>query len=62
MAGLTQLHGLVDAAADRAPDGSALIDGSRERTYGELSERMWKLAGALRDLGLTPGDRVAGWL
>lgn len=57
-----QLHGLLDAAAWRTPDAPALQTGDRVYSYSALSERIWKLAGALRDLGLHPGDRVAGWL
>ncbi len=66
MAGLTPatelLHGLIDSRAQSSPDAPALRDRSRDRTYSEMSTRVWKLAGALRDLGLQPGDRVAGWL
>ena len=35
---------------------------SRELTYGELNDEVAKLAAALRDAGVGPGDRVAGFL
>jgi long-chain acyl-CoA synthetase len=42
------------------PDRPALGLGSRVlRTYGELANRVARLAGALRRMGLVPGDRVA---
>jgi fatty-acyl-CoA synthase len=34
-------------------------DGVRRTTYGEWAERVARLAGGLRDLGVGPGDRVA---
>src|SRR5215203_6349454 len=34
-------------------------DGIRRTTYGEWAERVARLAGALRELGVGPGDRVA---
>ncbi|HWH31579.1 MAG TPA: long-chain fatty acid--CoA ligase [Egibacteraceae bacterium] len=38
-------------------------DGVRRRTFAETVERVHRLASALRDLGIGPGDRVAtfGW-
>lgn len=39
--------------------GIATIDGARQHTWGEFVGRVAKLAGALRALGLEPGDRVA---
>jgi fatty-acyl-CoA synthase len=38
----------------RRPSG-----GARRTTYGEWAERVARLAGGLRDLGVGPGDRVA---
>ena len=49
-------------AAGRAPDDPALDDRGAQRTYAELSTRVWKLAAGLEDLGMRPGDRLAGWL
>jgi long-chain acyl-CoA synthetase len=40
------------------PDRIAVIDGDCHLTYAQLAERVDRLANALRDLGLTPGDRV----
>src|SRR5712692_5007880 len=40
-------------------DRIAVIDGERRFTYGELWSRAQRMAGALRDLGLAAGDRVA---
>jgi fatty-acyl-CoA synthase len=37
----------------------AVVDGSRHFTYGEFQERAGRLAAALRQLGVGPGDRVA---
>ncbi len=36
-----------------------LPGGVRRTTYGEWAERVARLAGGLRDLGVGPGDRVA---
>jgi acyl-CoA synthetase (AMP-forming)/AMP-acid ligase II len=36
----------------------ALAQGERELTYGELADRVARLAGAFRQRGLEPGDRV----
>jgi long-chain acyl-CoA synthetase len=38
---------------------TAVIDGDLQLTYRTLGERVDRLAGALRALGLAPGDRVA---
>lgn len=40
------------------PARSATVFGDRRRSYGELTERVSRLAGALRQLGIRPGDRV----
>lgn len=39
--------------------GMATIDGAREHTWAQFTERVAKLAGALKHLGLTEGGRVA---
>jgi acyl-CoA synthetase (AMP-forming)/AMP-acid ligase II len=46
-------------AARRRPQATALIDGSRRRTYRELDARASRLARALVASGLKPGERVA---
>jgi fatty-acyl-CoA synthase len=40
-------------------DRIAVIDGERRFTYAQFQERVHRLAGALRKLGVGPGDRVA---
>lgn len=46
-------------SVQQKPDGIATIFGDRVRTFAEQYERVARLAGALRGLGVTPGDRVA---
>ena len=41
------------------PEKIAVVDGERRYSYGELEERAWRLANALRSAGLRKGDRVA---
>ena len=43
-------------------DRIALIEGDRRLRYGELSDRVDRLAGALAERGVGKGDRVAGLL
>jgi acyl-CoA synthetase (AMP-forming)/AMP-acid ligase II len=40
-------------------DRTAIISGSRKLTFGEAWSRGLRLANALTQLGLKPGDRVA---
>ncbi|NMH98437.1 long-chain fatty acid--CoA ligase [Pseudonocardia sp. K10HN5] len=42
-----------------SPDRTALLDPRRSLTYAGLAERTARYAGALRRLGVGPGDRVA---
>ena len=57
-------HGTLDTPLRRAamvqPDKVALIDGEHRFTYRQLAERVARLRGGLRSLGLSDGDRVAG--
>jgi acyl-CoA synthetase (AMP-forming)/AMP-acid ligase II len=46
-------------ALQRYPDRTAVHFAGRNRTFAELGERVAKLAGALRELGMGPGDRIA---
>ena len=46
-------------AAQIFPDRLGVVEGSVKFTYGEFLERSLKFAGALRALGVQPGDRVA---
>ncbi|MCB1746953.1 MAG: long-chain fatty acid--CoA ligase [Gammaproteobacteria bacterium] len=41
------------------PHDIATIDGERRRTWAEFVDRVARLAGGLRGLGVAPGDRVA---
>jgi long-chain acyl-CoA synthetase len=48
------------AVIDRHPDDAvALVNRGQTTTYGELREQVGQLRGALVELGLAPGDRVA---
>ncbi|MFF2555731.1 long-chain fatty acid--CoA ligase [Nocardia sp. NPDC058058] len=46
-------------AAQQTPDAVMTICGDRTRTFGEVLDRVSRLAGALRELGVGDGDRVA---
>ncbi|GAB2505691.1 acyl-CoA synthetase [Nocardia heshunensis] len=46
-------------AVQQHPDGIMTICGERTRTFREVADRVARLAGALRGLGVTSGDRVA---
>jgi fatty-acyl-CoA synthase len=48
-----------DRAAAYFGDVVGIIDGDRSFTYAEYAERTHRLANALRDLGIEPGDRVS---
>jgi long-chain acyl-CoA synthetase len=50
---------LLDAAADSRPAHPALVCGDARVSYAELRERVDRLAHALADRGLGPGDPVA---
>ena len=41
-----------------APDACAVVCQDNRRTFAELGARCRRLAGAMRTLGLAPGDRV----
>ena len=41
------------------PDRTAVVFEGRRYTYEDLQERVSRLANALSDLGVGPGDRVA---
>ncbi|HXO01453.1 MAG TPA: AMP-binding protein [Stellaceae bacterium] len=55
---MTNLAALLFDVARRLPDRPAVSDDRSSRTYGELAERVARLAGGLRAQGLAPGDRV----
>jgi fatty-acyl-CoA synthase len=49
----------LDRSATVFGDRLALIDGDLRYTYAELADRSYRMAGALRGLGVEPGDRVS---
>ena len=53
------LHEPILRQARRRPDATAVVDPSGELAYGELVRRAEAVAGALRESGAAPGDRVA---
>ena len=53
------LSQLLIQAADAHPDRPAVSSGSGELTYRELRDHALRLAGALVEHGIKPGDRVA---
>ncbi len=56
------LSHLLDAAADRRPDHSAVEDEQgRSLTYGQLHEQADRLAARLASWGVDRGDRVGVW-
>src|SRR5260370_19563808 len=46
-------------ASEQFPGKTAVICGDRRFTYAQFADRAARLAGALRGLGVQPGDRVA---
>lgn len=49
----------LQRAAYVYPEKIAVVDGESRYSYGQLAERSWRLANALRSAGLRKGDRVA---
>ena len=52
------LAALLFDVARRLPERPAVSDGRQAWIYRELAERVARMAGGLRHLGLAPGDRV----
>ncbi|MGN6380791.1 MAG: AMP-binding protein, partial [Gaiellales bacterium] len=48
----------LERSASVFADCVAVVDGDTRRTYREFHDRCHRLAGALRKLGVEPGDRV----
>ena len=48
-------------AAAAVPNRTAVVDGDRRLTFGELDHSANQVAHALRGLGLARSDRVAMW-
>lgn len=59
MSNLSSTSGLLRGAAQRRPDGVAVIFGERRRTWREVLSRVERAAGSLQALGVGSGDRVA---
>ena len=53
------LHALLAQAVERNPNGVALVCDAQRMTYRELQRASQALAGALREHGVGPGERVA---
>jgi amino acid adenylation domain-containing protein len=57
-----RLERLVSDSASRRRDGAAISDAYTELDYGGLDAMGDRVAGALHELGVRSGDRVAIWL
>jgi long-chain acyl-CoA synthetase len=55
---MTQISQLLRRAVQIRRESPASIFGERTRTWGQFEERTRRLAGGLRGLGLSPGDRI----
>jgi fatty-acyl-CoA synthase len=53
---------LLDHAAARWPDRTAIVDGDRRYSYAELRHQARQFGSSLIGLGIRPGDRVAIWM
>lgn len=54
-----QLANLAQRTARRHPDKIATIFGDRRQSWSQLMERVSRFAGALKQLGAAPGERLA---
>ncbi|MET0901136.1 MAG: FadD3 family acyl-CoA ligase [Mycobacterium sp.] len=52
---------MVLSVGDRFGDAEAVVDGDLRLTYVQLVERVRRAAGAVADLGVDKGDRIAIW-
>lgn len=52
------VHHMLRASAERTPDKEALVHGSQRLSFGELAERVGRLASGLQKAGLRRGDRL----
>jgi amino acid adenylation domain-containing protein len=53
---------LLEASAARSPDATAVVDGERKLTYGELDAEANRVANLLTELGVERNERVAMYL
>jgi fatty-acyl-CoA synthase len=49
----------LNRTAHMYPEKVAVVHGEQRYSYRQLAERSWRLANALREMGLAKGDRVA---
>ncbi len=54
-----QITSIVRRAAQINPQGTATIFKDRKQSWSQLLDRVSRLAGALQQVGMKPGDRVA---
>ena len=59
---LDTVNDVLDHAAKRFGDRTALVDGPSRYTFRDLHAQAFRAADGLRALGVRPGDRVAIWL
>jgi acyl-CoA synthetase (AMP-forming)/AMP-acid ligase II len=59
---LDTVNDVLDYAAKRFGDRTALVDGPSRYTFRDLHAQAFRAADGLRALGVRPGDRVAIWL
>ena len=55
----TNIGRLFESVVDQARTAVAIIENNRTMTYGELNDRVNKLANGLLDKGIKHGDRIA---
>ena len=53
------LDAIVRRGARQSPDARAIVDARVDWTWRAFDEQVTRAAGALRALGIRPGDRVA---
>lgn len=54
-----QITSMIKRAAQINPNGIATIFQDRQQSWSQMLDRVARLAGALQELGMKPGDRVA---
>lgn len=56
------LHHLLQTSANAHPERTAVVDGSRRATYGELETESNRMARLLLEIGVQRGDRIGIYL